>query len=120
MSNRQARKHRRVFIDGDRGTAVTGLGTKVKVEGDQLDRLFSGARLDAIPEGEHVWTLSAVWLVDPTSPEFTRTSTHLDTENMLMVAGPGCYRCEQYYTAELAAQPCKGSNDLMPPGTLAT
>lgn len=55
--------------------------------------------------GQHLWTTLAMWEVDPTQTE----AVYLDTENLLTIEGPGCYKCEEVYSPELAAKPCRGS-----------
>lgn len=32
----------------------------------------------------------------------------MDAESLLMVTGPGCYRCEQVYTPGAELSPCPG------------
>jgi len=59
-------------------------------------------------EGQHLWTVVGCWRVTPNDDGY-----NLDSENLLTIEGPGCYKCEQTYTKELAAKPCEGSMDLM-------
>jgi hypothetical protein len=59
--------------------------------------------------GKHLWIVTGVWEVrNPTTSQFI-----LDTENLLSIDGPGCYKCEKLYTEELATQPCIGSMELL-------
>jgi hypothetical protein len=59
-------------------------------------------------EGQHLWTVIGCWRVTPNDDGY-----NLDSENLLTIEGPGCYKCEQTYTKELAAKPCEGTMDLM-------
>jgi hypothetical protein len=55
--------------------------------------------------GEHLWTLMAVWAVsDPERPQMM-----LDAENIIEIAGPGCFKCEREYSRKLAKRACTGS-----------
>lgn len=71
--------------------------------------------VDRIPDydprsGDHLWTITGAWRIDParwTSPDPT-VLPMLDAENLLSIAGPGCFYCEQYYTPLLASRRCKG------------
>jgi hypothetical protein len=54
--------------------------------------------------GEHMWTIVGMWrLANPAAERFV-----LDLENLLTIEGPGCFVCEQPYTAGLAAARCPG------------
>jgi hypothetical protein len=67
------------------------------------------ARL-AVADGpaEHLWCVTAVWRIpDPRTRD--DTSMLLDVENMIGFGGTGCFKCEQAYSEQLAAQPCTGS-----------
>jgi hypothetical protein len=81
-------------------------------------------RLNAADKpGQHLWIMAAAWSVaDPAkADEMSRTkefdaenAVFLDAENLVSMAGPGCMKCEQVYSAELARRPCVGSvTDLM-------
>jgi hypothetical protein len=58
-------------------------------------------------EGKHLWTVVGCWSVIPGADGY-----NLDIENLLTIEGPGCYKCEQPFSQELAAKPCGGSMDL--------
>jgi hypothetical protein len=67
--------------------------------------------------GQHLWVMTAAWrLTDPEkayaatmTPEFDEENAYLlDQENILALAGPGCYKCEELYSPTLAALPCRG------------
>jgi len=54
--------------------------------------------------GKHYWVVIATWgVADPASKEIQ----HMDMENLLDFAGPGCFKCEQEYTAAIDANPCR-------------
>lgn len=57
-------------------------------------------------EGKHLWTVVGCWNVIPNDSGYI-----LDTENLMTLQGPGCFKCEKPYSAELAAQPCTGDVD---------
>lgn len=61
---------------------------------------------DRIP-GKHLWIVTGMWRIDPEHCK-AGAQVHLDTENLLNLAGPGCFWCEEEWTPELAAQPCRG------------
>lgn len=71
--------------------------------------------VDRIPDydprtGNHLWIVTTAHQVDPAqwrSNDLTVTPM-LDHENLLSVAGPGCFHCEQHYTPLLATRRCKG------------
>lgn len=71
--------------------------------------------VDRVPDydprsGDHLWIVTTAYQVDPEhwrSPDPTVTPM-LDHENLLSVAGPGCFYCEQVYTPQLAKRRCKG------------
>lgn len=70
---------------------------------------------DRIPDydprtGDHLWVVTTAYRVVPEqwhSGDPTVTPM-LDMENLLSVAGPGCFYCEQVYTPLLATRRCKG------------
>ena len=67
--------------------------------------------------------MTAGWRVDdPAKAEAAATTEFsdkadafiLDRENLIALAGPGCYKCEQPYSKKIADQPCAGSvSDVM-------
>lgn len=56
-------------------------------------------------EGLHLWTVIGMWQVTPAMGG----AYNLDLENLMTIEGPGCFKCEQPWKAELAAQPCRGT-----------
>lgn len=88
---------------------ITGTGTDYELPPKRtLDARV--ARADR--PGEHLWLMTAAWKLD--DPERSmREPQHLDAENLLIVAGPGCYKCEREYSRKLARQPCRGSVELL-------
>lgn len=56
--------------------------------------------------GEHLWVISAAWRV--ADPAALTDGSILDAESLLMVEGPGCFKCERPYSRRLARKPCRG------------
>jgi hypothetical protein len=80
------------------------------------------AKIDAadVP-GAHMWVMTAAWRVlDPEkadraarTKQFDAENAYLlDAENLIVLGGPGCFKCEEIYTPTLAAVPCVGSVGL--------
>jgi hypothetical protein len=68
--------------------------------------------LDRIPEfdarsGNHYWIGLVSFHVDPSSWSHGEQQ-HFDMENLVSVAGPGCYYCEQPYSDRIAKRRCGG------------
>lgn len=86
---------------------VITAGPKVKY--NRVDRL-SAAEEAAKRERRHLWVMTGAWEVSESAIVAARNgeTTHLDLENLLDVNGPGCFVCEQIYSAELAGRPCPG------------
>lgn len=79
----------------------------------------SGRRFAAADKpGEHLWIMTVAWLVpDPRAMRDPANPALLDQENILLAAGPGCYKCEMPYSNRLAKRVCRGSIDqVQPPG----
>jgi hypothetical protein len=69
------------------------------------------ARLEAADRpGEHLWIMTAGWVLrEP--PETARDpdiSKYLDRENLVILAGPGCYKCELPWSPTVARRRCGG------------
>jgi len=71
--------------------------------------------LDRIPNydprrGDHLWIVTGVWRVDPEDwvSDDPTVEPLLDQENLISVAGPGCFYCERYYTPWLGRRRCQG------------
>lgn len=69
--------------------------------------------LDRVPEfdprsGEHLWIMTACWKINPAKWTEGSEEVHLDTENMVALAGPGCFYCEKVYEPILKHRRCKG------------
>jgi hypothetical protein len=67
--------------------------------------------VDRIPDydpraGNHLWSMTGLWQVDPQqwSSGDASITPFLDHENLLSIAGPGCFYCEQVYTPLLASR----------------
>lgn len=107
MSNRQERRKRHIISrDGGVTNVLTSTGIEVEVSGDQFTKIWERDPLADVGPTDHVWALFAMFRVD-INTVFDGQS-HLDTENLVTISGPGCYRCEQTYTAAIAAAPCPG------------
>ena len=68
---------------------------------------------DRVPDfdprsGDHLWTVVTMYRVDPRLWGDPAHLALLDAENLLSVAGPGCFYCERVYTPTLAARRCPG------------
>lgn len=63
------------------------------------------AKLPEQVRGEHLWIIAGMWRV---MPPIADRVVDLDLENLLSLDGPGCFWCEEHWTPELAAKPCKG------------
>jgi hypothetical protein len=87
---------------------VTGTGVKVETPPvAAMERRLA----DADQPGQHLWLFTIGYLC--TDPE--RPTAHLDAENVIIVAGPGCLKCEREYSRKLAKMPCRGSVDQLQP-----
>ncbi len=84
---------------------------EVRTEATGFVERIEGA-VDRIPDydprsGEHLWIMTGAWKVDPKT--FTSGEQGiLDHESLLIIAGPGCYYCEQKYTPWVFNRRCKG------------
>lgn len=111
MSNRQQRRdrgrERHLFVNDHGAVEIKALGNSELIDGSRLDKLLDGHQLDDAPAGQHVWAMFAVFRC-PHPEAIAEHQTILDGESLLMVTGPGCYRCEQVYDPSVAAQPCTG------------
>lgn len=58
--------------------------------------------------GEHLWIVASVYRIADPAALLTEQWGYLDSENLLSVEGPGCYYCEQVWTARLGTRRCKG------------
>jgi hypothetical protein len=62
--------------------------------------------------GEHLWIMTAGWLLgDPASAHRDDVIKYLDRENLVVLVGPGCFKCERPYSAQLAKRRCLGRLD---------
>lgn len=72
-----------------------------------------GTMLDRTPDydprtGDHLWIVITMYRVVPDQWQDTTHTPTLDRENLLTVTVPGCFYCEQPWTALLATRRCKG------------
>lgn len=72
--------------------------------------------------GEHLWIMTAAWRISDPAKAYAATMTQefdadnpylLDGENIMGLAGPGCYKCELLYSPATADRPCTGSADSL-------
>ena len=78
---------------------------RVESTGVQYDANSSAKGIVDPGEGKHLWALAVLYrIANPGSKE----RQHMDMENLMVVHGPGCYKCDQTYSAEVDAKPCKG------------
>lgn len=63
------------------------------------------ATTNPLPEfkGKHYWVVFCMYAVTDPGREGER---HLDSENFVSLEGPGCFFCEEPWTAETEAGPC--------------
>lgn len=59
--------------------------------------------------GEHLWIMTAAWLIPDPRALRDDSLKLLDTENMVAFEGPGCFKCEKPFSNRVARQPCRGS-----------
>jgi hypothetical protein len=86
---------------------VGGAGTRYA----PIDPLTMAKRLDAADRpGRHLWVMTAAWIIgNPGSARDPDVIKLMDRENLVVFQGPGCFKCEQPYSARLAQKPCRGS-----------
>jgi hypothetical protein len=97
-----------------RAGAVRGLGHPYRPPSmETLSRRLAAAD----KPGEHLWIVTVAFgVTDPAAVDRGR-ETLMDSEAIIMFAGPGCYKCERPYSAAMAKRPCRGSADeVQPPG----
>ena len=86
--------------------AVSGAGVRYQPP----PRTTTAARMAAADKpGEHLWVMTAAWLIaDPASARDPGTPKLMDAENLVLFAGPGCFKCEREYSAKMAKRRCLG------------
>lgn len=82
---------------------VISTGFKQKVD----SQLFKIPDFDP-RSGNHFWVMNMSYKVDPTKWEDPDNVPLFDLENLVAVAGPGCFYCEQLYSDRLAKRRCPG------------
>lgn len=69
------------------------------------DPAVFGRRLELLDQpGAHLWVYVAAWATS--NPR--ATEAQLDSENLVSLTGPGCFKCEQPFSNRLARRPCRG------------
>lgn len=59
--------------------------------------------------GEHLWIMTAGWIItDPAAAQDPAVAKFMDRENLVIFAGPGCFKCEKPYSAKMAKRRCLG------------
>ena len=59
--------------------------------------------------GKHLWMIIGIWRVtNPSTVDDPDGQFILDTENLMTLEGPGCYKCEQPWTPEREKKWCNG------------
>jgi hypothetical protein len=98
---------------------VTNVGPSEEIGGFEMSgtgivQEAPGA-LDKIPPydprtGEHYWIIPVVYHVGDPAAWFDPAAgkQHLDMENLVLVAGVGCYHCEKPYEARMLHRRCPG------------
>jgi hypothetical protein len=77
---------------------------------EQLDKRLRAAD----KPGAHLWVMTAGWLIaDPDSAYDPSVLKLMDRENIIVFAGPGCYKCERPYSKRLSRKTCRGSLELL-------
>jgi hypothetical protein len=72
--------------------------------GRRLDALYA----EAVRERRHLFVMTAGWhLADP-SAVMAPGDINLDAETLVLLAGPGCYVCEQEWQPGLERTRCPG------------
>ena len=62
--------------------------------------------------GEHLWIMTAGWIIaDPASAYDPERVKLMDRENLVILAGPGCFKCERPYSGQMAKRRCLGRLD---------
>jgi hypothetical protein len=71
------------------------------------------ARLRAADKpGEHLWIMTAAWTIaDPATARDPEVIKMMDRENLVLFAGPGCFKCERPYSGKMAKRRCLGRLD---------
>lgn len=79
-------------------------GTGIKVRVDDLPN-----RIPPYDDrsGDHFWVIMAAYHTNP-AQWVDGEKPNLDHENLVNIAGPGCYYCEQSYTGRLRLRRCPG------------
>ena len=96
---------------------VTPQGTQYEAPtGAVLDKRLRAADRP----GEHLWVVTTAWACpDPERTMIEGAQVYLDAESLIMLGGPGCYKCERSYSRRLAKMPCRGSiDDIQPRGEI--
>jgi hypothetical protein len=82
--------------------AVQSTGIIVKA-----DHKRHNQQMGKVAPGKHHWVAIALYnLSDPGAARL-----NLDTENLMTIEGPGCFKCEAVFSKESEKTACRGSYD---------
>lgn len=91
------------------GAKVNGPARRWEGTGQRYEASSSGDRIPAFDprSGNHYWILITTYNVDPSLWSDPTHTPMLDTENLVLITGPGCFYCEQHYD-QVKHRRCKG------------
>jgi hypothetical protein len=112
QAQRLAGKRRHLIFPGEMNQMLTPSGIEVEIAGNQLDKVWRRDPLAGVKPDEHVWVMFMIHRVNPAT--MTVDQQHFDTESLITVTGPGCFRCELPWTEGAEQTTCAGE----PPGQL--
>jgi hypothetical protein len=93
------RANRTRILDTDSGLAA--------LEGSNIFYETSHRKAEDPGPGEHLWVMMTAHRV--VNPErLGKEKYYFDMENIITVEGPGCYKCEESYSPEIASKKCTG------------
>lgn len=58
--------------------------------------------------GEHLWVMTAGWTITDPASAYRGDVKLMDRNNLVVFAGPGCYKCGREYSSKMAKRPCLG------------
>jgi hypothetical protein len=69
------------------------------------------ARLKRLDKpGEHLWVMTGAWhIANPDSAYDPAQIKLMDRENLVVFAGPGCFKCEKPYSKAMSKRRCNGN-----------
>lgn len=83
---------------------VRGLGLSQRADDKKV-----AADIKDPGRGKHLWAVFAMYAVADPAVLFDRERDFLmDTENLISIDGPGCYKCEKVFSPDVARRFCQG------------